>query len=242
MINYDKYVNNVMEGSLQKADEKNNWGFSFGWQTKWFKLSDCRLFFYTKKPTQNSKGVIHEGVISTQLCSSIEKIGETGFTIHFPERDFSLMASSKQIRDDWIKAIEEAKDIYEKLEKHVENNKKSSTGSIARKSEPRKEGYVDVCYFLGWNKMYFVLVDGMLLVFNSKGGSRKHKIPLYGSRVEEEPSSSSRDRIAFTIHSPEATKKELLCSCSTVEDTQLWITAMLKHKLLIEEVINSVKL
>jgi hypothetical protein len=45
----------------------------------------------------------------------------------------------------------------------------------------------------------------------------------------------------FIIYSPEATRKELKCSCQTEEQTQQWLTVLLKQKLLIEEAINGLK-
>jgi hypothetical protein len=55
----------------------------------------------------------------------------------------------------------------------AENSSASEISRLVKKSDLRKEGYVDVSYFFGWSKMYFVLVDGMLLVFNSKVDSLK---------------------------------------------------------------------
>jgi hypothetical protein len=111
-----------------------------------------------------------DGVISAQLATMIEHSGEDTIVIMFPERDFSLRASSKKERDEWFKAIIDAKVISEKLQKYTQcdNNPASEISRLVKKSDLRKEGFVDVSYFFGWSKMYFVLVDGMLLVFNSK--------------------------------------------------------------------------
>jgi hypothetical protein len=57
------------EGYLDKAEDNSNWGSLFGWTKFWFKLVDCRLFFYKKKPErQDQKGVIFI-IVSILICS-----------------------------------------------------------------------------------------------------------------------------------------------------------------------------
>jgi hypothetical protein len=63
---------------------------------------------------------------------------------------------------------------------------------------------------------------------------------LYGSSFAAEPSDKGR-MTTFTIYSPEATRKELKCGCQNEEQTQQWLTVLLKQKLLIEEAINGLK-
>jgi len=231
VMDFDKYVN-ALSGWLSKKDE-SSWSLN-PYKQKWFKLSDSRLFFYPKQPEQGAKGQSPEGIIPLQLALLIEAEGQNYIKIHFPERIYELQAESLKERDKWITELKNAQEIYAKLKNHVGGGQ---FGQLIKKDDLRKEGIVDVSYFFGWSTMYFVLVDGILFVYNKQGGTRQHTIPLYHSTFEA-VQQGTKGRYAFQIKSPEAGRKELLCSTTTEEDTMKWLTAMLKQRLLIEEVID----
>jgi len=86
-----------------------------------------------------------------------------------------------------------------------------------------------------WKEVYLILRDGMLFLFDKKGGSRKTRMPLYDCTLE--PIETNADRYAFELASPE-TGKKLVLSCLDEIECQMWLNSILKQKLLIEEAIN----
>jgi hypothetical protein len=49
--------------------------------------------------------VVPDGIISAQLATMIEHSGDDTIVITFPERDFSLRASSNKERNEWFKGV-----------------------------------------------------------------------------------------------------------------------------------------
>lgn len=94
--------------------------------------------------------------------------------------------------------------------------------------------------FNKWNQRFFILKDGVLFRFKSEYGSREQmgKLALFGAQLSEYmPHKYDR---CFQVLSPARPKDIHILRAPTVEDMHIWLNAILKHKILIEESINSI--
>eukprot|EP01125_Pyxidicula_operculata_P015975 TRINITY_DN5455_c1_g1_i1.p1 TRINITY_DN5455_c1_g1~~TRINITY_DN5455_c1_g1_i1.p1 ORF type:complete len:217 (+),score=59.93 TRINITY_DN5455_c1_g1_i1:217-867(+) len=204
---------------------------------RWFTLQEVRLLYYSEEQEKFSfgKGNPPEGNIPLQFALSIEPSGKKGIKIIYPERIYELEASDSTIRDKWVSGLNTASHIYKKLEEHT--GSESNIFGITKK-DMEKEGVMDIKGMFGWKENHIMLRDGMLFVFSAKGGARKAKIPLYDCKLNSLP--ADKDRYAFELIAPE-TKQEIQLSMSGEDadvNIQMWLNAILKQKLMIEEAIN----
>jgi hypothetical protein len=240
-FNFDQYLrNSELTGWLKKKSASSTLGIA-KWTRKWFTLQECRLMYYPTEQEKFSSGKDNapEGIISLQYATNILSSGKKSFKVVLPESTYELETEDTEERTKWIRGLLNAKTLFERLEEHT-GQFQSNFGIT--KEDMRKEGSMDVKNNLGnWQERYLVLVDGMLLVFSSKlGMNRKSKFPLYECQMH--PIIVSNDnRFGFELESSEKVNdshKKLMVSCGDEIETQMWLNAILKQKLMIEETIN----
>ncbi len=94
--------------------------------------------------------------------------------------------------------------------------------------------------FNKWHPRWFILKDGVMFRFKTEHGQREQmgKVPLFGAQLSEYmPHKYDR---CFQISSPARPKELHVLRAPTVEDMHVWLNAILKHKIVIEESINSI--
>jgi len=126
--------------------------------------------------------------------------------------------------------------IFKKLQDYTGESTITNPFGI-KKEEIDKEG---IMYkpgtISGWNETYLILRDGMLFVFDKRGGKLKSKLPLYGCTCQD-VKVKDHDRYAFELTSPESGKSIVLSTLDEIEH-KLWLNAIIKQQLLIDEVID----
>jgi len=259
-MNFDHYLNNPeLRGWLRKKSGTNIFGFSvgdmttssYGWKRYWFCVMDTRLMYYTNEQAPNTlgKGNPPIGIISLHYATSIQPFGTKGIKINFPEVVYELEASEIILRSKWVLGISklilefflksvgllEVKTTYTKIQKHTGT---ASPFGIS-KTYMRKEGALDIRSGNSWKPRYFVLVDGMLLIFSAKGATRNQRIPLYNIELDD-VQQIDKNRFSFKLKIPSTEEPtEMEISHSEDDEVQHWVAALLKHKLIIDEVINN---
>src|SRR5689334_6602717 len=99
-----------MEGTLQKWTN-----YIFGWKERYFVLKGSVFYYYMKKGDK-PKGSIHLGIcqVNTNVDTKFEL--DTGINIVY------IKAETKEVRDDWVKALKAAKrDAENKLQNEKGN-------------------------------------------------------------------------------------------------------------------------
>jgi len=245
-MNFDHYLNNPeLRGWLRKKNGMNKFGFSvgdmtssnYGWKRYWFCVMDTRLMYYTNEQSPNTmgKGNPPTGIISLQFATTIQPFGKKSIKIAFPEVAYELEAPEISIRSKWVKGLLDVKSTYAKLEKHTGANSPFGID----KQDMRKEGPLDIKNGNNWKPRYLVLVDGMLLLFSAKGAARNQRIPLYDLELDS-VQQVDKTRYSFRLHlriSEE--RREMELSHSSEAELESWVSILRKHKLLIEDVINT---
>jgi len=141
---------------------------------------------------------------------------------------------------------------YEK-QRRVEAPSHSSSPLTKTKIEV-KEGELSVLgSFRQWKRRWVVLKGGVLFlrelssdVNNKSSGQLKEKFALYKCKLEEyNPESEDTPCCFQLIPSKEQLQQQLTSSAlvlqaSTLEEMHMWLNAILKQKLLIEETIDSI--
>jgi len=219
-----------MTGFLKKKDVG-----SLIAKRRWFTLQESRLCYYVQEQEKFSfaKGNPPEGFYSLHYALAIETSGTKTIKVQYPEQTIELIANDTAARNSWLKALKNAADFYHRLEDYtgvMKNTFGFTRDDMEREGVMEKKGTLQ-----SWKEVYLILRDGMLFIFDKKGGSRKGRIPLYDCTLEPIPTTA--DRFAFELASPDSGKKVIL-SCLDEIECQIWLNSILKQKLMIEESIN----
>jgi len=210
---------------------------NYGWKRYWFCVMDTRLMYFTNEQSPNTigKGNPPTGIISLQFAISIQSFGKKSLRICFPEVIYELEAAEISLRSKWVIGLLDVKNTYAKLEKHTGNN---SPFGIS-KNDMRKEGALEYRSTNKWKPRYLVLVDGMLLIFSSKGAARSQRIPLYDLEIDSvKQLDNTRYSFKLTLRMAEE-RREMEFSHTSETEVESWVSILRKHKLHIEDVINN---
>jgi hypothetical protein len=245
-MNFDHYLNNPdLRGWLRKKTGTNKFGFSigdmttsnYGWKRYWFCVKDTRLMYYTNEqsPNTQSKGNPPTGIISLQFATSIQVFGKKSIKICFPEVTYELEAAEISHRSKWVKGLLDVKTTYVKLQQHTG----ASSPFGINQTDMRKEGALELRSGNNWKPRYVVLVDGMLLIFSAKGALRNHRIPLYDLEMDA-VQATDNSRFSFKIRLRVGEEpKEMEFGNTSESVVESWVEILRKHKLLIEDFINT---
>ena len=89
-----------------------------------------------------------------------------------------------------------------------------------------------------WVKKYFYIQEGVLFKFKERGSKCQAKYPLYKSKlVEYQP--NIYNGTAFQINLED--NRSIVLKTDDQMETQTWINAILRQRLLINEIIDSIE-
>jgi hypothetical protein len=227
-----------LQGFLLKQDPQ---GFLVHkWRKRWFSLQRSRLLYYKQERKPGTKAGTPLGIISLQYATAIEPDTAGGpgkFVINTPDRIWYLDAGNETERDKWITGLREAKEIYELVKNKIREHTILTYGSDINQ---RKEGILERYTALYiWVDNYFVLQDGILFYYSSKGSKQKGRVALFDCKFEEFP---TKGRSAFKIicKSEDNKNNEIVLGFKDDTHMQEWLNALLRQKVLIEDTINSI--
>lgn len=162
-----------LDGILKKQDP----GFPWFWQKRYFTLQGSRLVYYKDVPT--GPEVAPMGYISLTFIKSVEqnKVKPNSFMLVSPDRVYYFEAGSKELTDWWIKGLNKAISIFKR--QSPLNIKIEGQFPIIVQQKEYKEGYLyELSMLRQWKYKFFVLKDGILFSFKNKGEARVGRIPL----------------------------------------------------------------
>ena len=87
---------------------------------------------------------------------------------------------------------------------------------------------------------WFVLKDGILMKYNNKNDQKQSsKVALYKCTLEEYNPEMSPENTQFQLTTK---KNSLILRAASVEEMHVWLNAILKQKLIIEQIIDNIEL
>eukprot|EP01114_Cavostelium_apophysatum_P005336 TRINITY_DN1618_c0_g1_i2.p1 TRINITY_DN1618_c0_g1~~TRINITY_DN1618_c0_g1_i2.p1 ORF type:complete len:748 (+),score=193.07 TRINITY_DN1618_c0_g1_i2:95-2338(+) len=92
-----------------------------------------------------------------------------------------------------------------------------------------------------WRQRWFVLKDGILFKYESKTDLKPAKIPLYKCNLEEYRNESQQDEIS-TQFQITTRQKTITLKAPNEEEMHLWLNAILKQKLVVEQIIDGIEI
>jgi len=116
----------------------------------------------------------------------------------------------------------------------------------------RKEGTLDVRHQATWVQRWIVLRDGILYAYkNKENGSLRAKIPLFEAQLREyvptkgflgnliDWNNNEQAKHCFEI---KTATRHMILRCPTYEAMHDWLNAILRQKVVVEEILDTVAL
>jgi hypothetical protein len=190
------------------------------------------------------------------------KPGSFAITTTEPERVWFIKAENEDEMQKWMNAcIMHSKYSRELSNQPKYSNSNSNSSSSSSSSgdllsilskTAKKEGFLDKLHGgvsgkiaslrkqLQWRTRWFVLKDGILFKYESKEDKQPTKIPLYKCTLQEYKTENA-DELSNQFQILSKTKSIILRTANE-EEMHEWLNAILKHKIMIEQIINDIEI
>lgn len=224
--------------------KKGDLGAIRTWKRRWFLLKNERLYYF-KDQQQCNEGADPYGFISLKFVSSIRQSQGSrivlpnrnyAFQINTVERPYFLQAPDQATMDMWIHGLSRVKEQLAQEEEPPLNAQIHPGIPIFYKDlEPlcanlqRLAGTITRT----WKSRWFVLKDGILFCFKREGAARPEKFPLYHCQLEDFAELPCCFKVVTKL-------KSVVMRFPTDEDMIQWQNTVLKHKIIIEAVIDGI--
>eukprot|EP01105_Mastigella_eilhardi_P007645 TRINITY_DN1917_c0_g1_i1.p1 TRINITY_DN1917_c0_g1~~TRINITY_DN1917_c0_g1_i1.p1 ORF type:complete len:1022 (-),score=241.17 TRINITY_DN1917_c0_g1_i1:1730-4744(-) len=224
----------VLAGVLWKQDTTSLWPT---WQERYFELQEGRFLVYFKEPRGQTDDPM--GSIDLYFALHVEpyKHREKTFEVITAERNYLLEAFTEEDMFAWIRGI--ALVIHTWKEKKM---KQSTLPAGFIQLSEQKQGWLHRLTFLRqWKKCWVVMKGGVIFYFSQPGGAASGKIALYHAELAEYDPEYTEFAFEVKTNPQDAKPKSLVLKGSSVEEMHSWLNSLIKQKLAIEDMINSLQ-
>jgi hypothetical protein len=237
----------ILQGYLMKENPN---GIAKIWKRRWFAQHEKKLLYYKDvKPgadrADGLKGFIPLQRASVSALPGYSRNRDFVFAIITPERTFHLQAADAADLHYWISSLHALFESPSLKGPDSEYTVGTDAGLLlpARDTGFANDAFageleVKVGPLQMWKKRYVVLSDGLLYSYKDVGKRKpERKVFLFESHLEEfEPSSA--ECVAFRVKA--SSGADIILRASSQEQMAAWSNAILRHRLAIEDQINSI--
>jgi len=168
-------------------------------------------------------------------------------TTRDPDRIWLLKASSEEELNKWINACIIHSKYYEVSASNSNNQTKNPKAAAMY-----KEGVLEklaggvsgkvatLTKGITWRSRWFVLKDGLLFKYEHKNDPKPTKIALYQCTLEEYR--TDPDEEICTQFQIATKQKSIILKAASEEEMHAWLNAVLKQKLMVEQVIDDIQI
>jgi len=226
-----------LEGYLEKVGDS---GVVKLWKKRFCCLKEDKLIYYKDRADKEYGNVI--GYIPLHDASSVhptpDRVG--GFQVNTPLRTWYLRITEESNGDmqKWVDACTIHSNFKEQPQFPRHRDGDTKIRSLTRSEMMMKDGELEKLHGKSWKMRYLVVKDGILYKYKSRDDyNPPKKIHLYKCTLEEDKE-CEKEYWSFKITSR---KRTLALRTKNEFEMHDWLNSIQKHKLLIEQIIDSTK-